>query len=121
MSMLSTDQLNYMRDMLEELMPDTGNILSASYSSNGQGGMLETWGTATAGQKCRLDAIPLKGGEAAAGGAIQPFKSYILTLPYDATITEANRFEFGVYTFAVKSVDLAKSWAATRRAMLERE
>ena len=119
MSMLSTEQLAYIRDTLEQLMPDTCNILSVSYSSNGQGGLLETWGTATA--NCRLDAIPLKGGETAAGGAIQPFKSYILTLPYDTTITEANRIEIGVYTFAVKSVDPAKSWAATRRAMLERE
>ena len=119
MSMLSTSHLNYMRDVLEQLMPDTCNILSVTRTSDGQGGMIDTWGTASASVICRLD--PLPGKEIPVGGAVQPFKAYTLTLPYDTVIVEANRIELGTETFAVKSVDKQKSWAATRRALLERE
>jgi len=108
-----------MRDVLEQLMPDTCNILSVTRTSDGQGGWSEAWGTAYAGVICRLD--PLPGKEIPVGGAVQPYKAYILTLPYDTTITEANRVEISTNSFAVKSVDTRKSWAATRRALLERE
>ena len=119
MSMLSTSHLNYMRDVLEQLMPDTCNILSVTRTSDGQGGMIDTWGTASASVICRLDAM--QGSEIPVGGAIQPFRAYILTLPWDTTIAEANRIEVGTEVFNIKSVDKQKSWAATRRALLERE
>jgi len=116
--MLLTDQLTLMRSQAEDMMPDTCDILSVTNTSDSQGGIVQTWGTASASVKCRLDAQG--GGDALSAGRITDFRGYILTVPYATTVTEANRVLHGGVTYAVTSVDLDKSWPVTRRAKLER-
>lgn len=113
---LSTNELSWMRDSLEELMPDVCNILTLTRTSDSQGGWSESWGTATANVKCRLDQR--YGREQTAGGEIQPFSYWQLTLPHGTTITTEQRVEISSNTFNVQSVDTGKSWSACVRATL---
>jgi hypothetical protein len=109
-----------MRAALDELLPDRGNILSAAQTPDGQGGFTVVWGTATANVACRLDIGSKQNYEAVAGAALAPYSWWQLSLPYDAVITEQNRFECNGETFNVVHVDNGKSWALNRRAVLTR-
>jgi len=111
---ITAAQLAYMRAQVENLLPSTGYVLSVAYTSDGQGGMAEVWGTAGT-ITCRID--PLRGNEAYTGGAIQPFHGFQLTAPYDTVMTTAQRVKVGSVTYAVKSVDSDKSDAVSLRAI----
>lgn len=113
---MDANELDALRNDIEDLLPDTGDILSVTRTSDGMGGWTEAWGTATAGVKCRVDHKT--GYETVVGGGVQPFDKYICTLPHDATITTANRFVYGVNTFAVTTVNIG-SWLGCKRINLE--
>jgi len=116
---LSNAELTAMRDVIEdELLPDTCDILSVTKTPDGQGGVTETWGTAYAGVAFRLDMK--QGREMVSGGALQPFTEYVGSLPYDATVTNANRILHSGTTYAVTSVNNGQSWIAVTRVMLEK-
>ncbi|MFA5376889.1 MAG: head-tail adaptor protein [Dehalococcoidia bacterium] len=117
--MLTDPELEAIRAAIESLLPDTCNILSVTRTSDGQGGWMDTWGTATASAPCRLD-VSRPGGEQIFGASVQPFTGYVLTLAHDETITTGYRVSCNSQTFSVVSVDLAKSWDGSRRAYLER-
>ena len=117
MSQLSSADIAYMQDAVEELLPGTCYILSYTLASNGAGEMLPTWGTAGT-VDCRLDAKT--GNEQLQGGAIRPKFEYVITLPYGTTIAETNKVVVGSDTFNVTSIDAEKSWSACVRAYLER-
>ena len=108
-------------DLAAELLPDTCTILSVSYASDGQGGQVETWGTAAASVACRKDPLPLRSGEGLSGAAVQPFHAWVFTLPADTTITNAHRIVHGGATYNVTSADPGKSWEACVRAYVEAE
>ena len=115
--LLSDAELTQMRADLEAYtMPGTCNILSLSIAID-SGYAVETWGTASTGVACRLDHR--FGFEQVAGGAVQPFERWILTLPYNTTITEQNRVEIGSDTYSVKAVDPGKSWNVCVRAQVD--
>ena len=99
-------------------MPDTCDILSVAYTSDGEGGMAETWGTALANVACRIDYR--SGSEKMTGGAIQSYSKAVLSIPYNTTINSTNRIKSGGYIWAVKSINDGQSWMAVKRAELER-
>jgi hypothetical protein len=105
-------------DLEVTLLPDTCNILSATRAVDAMGGISDTWGTAKANIACRLDA--LNGKEILASGEIEPYHTYVLTLPNSTAITTDSRVEHGDYTYEVKSVTLDRSWSWCKRAMVER-
>jgi hypothetical protein len=115
--MLSTGELAFMRESIEQLMPDTCDILTVTETPNGQGGITETWATAYSGVKCRLDMKT--GSIPAVGGAVQQFTSYVLSLPYDTVIADVDRVEIDSVTYAVTSINDGQSWKAVKRVMLE--
>lgn len=115
--MITDAQLAYMRSMINDLLPDTGYVLSLAYTNDGYGGITETWGTAGT-ISCRID--PLRGGESLTGAAVNPYHGFRLTAPYDAVISEANRIKVDDEIYAVLSVDGDKSAAVSLRADLER-
>jgi len=116
--MLTSAELAQARADVANMLPGTGYILSATEASDGQGGFTATWGTVTV-TPYRLD--PLTGNRLLAGGAVQPFHAYTLTMPYNAVITTANRFrDADGALYSVKSVDAGKSWAVSLRAVVER-
>ena len=117
MTWLSSDDLEYMRDCIESLLPGTAYLLSLTVGSDGYGGITETWGTAGT-VACRIDSKTIS--EPTQGGAIQPQHGFVLTVPHDTTITEAYRVVVGSETYTVTSVDSDKSWNACIRKYLER-
>lgn len=125
MAGITNAELAQMRDDIESLLPDTGNILSKSLSSDGEGGWVETWGTATANVSCRLDSFTSKtssrfqGDEILMGGAVQSYGRWTLTLPHGTSIGVENRFEGNGRTFNVIATDNGKSWSPNVRAILE--
>lgn len=119
---LTAAELSWMRAEAENVvMPDTCHILSVTRTSDGQGGMNDTWGTAGTSIPCRLDAWSMTGREQMSGAAVQAYHGMVLHLPYDTTITTANRVKIGTTTFAVTSADMPKSWSITRAVEVERE
>lgn len=119
---LTAAELNEIRSAINELLPDSGYIITVTNSPDAQGGVTETYGTSSA-VACRLDPkvmTELKSGELIAGGAAQPFHTFMLTLPYSATITTDHRFLLDSTQYSVKSVDTDKSWTASVRCFVER-
>lgn len=115
----TTAEIASMRTDLEAVaLPDTCNILSVTQTADGQGGFTDAWGTASASVACRLDQKT--GMEAQAGGAIQPFSSWVLSVPQATTLTTDHRVEHGGQTYNVISVDDDGSWQVVKRAQLER-
>jgi len=114
--MLSSNDLSYMRDSVELLLPDTCYILTNAGTVDGSGGVTESWGTAGTAN-CRLDTI--NGNYRNMAGAVQTYNKLILSLPYDTTITEANRVYYNSTTYQVTSVNDG-SWLATKRAEVQK-
>jgi hypothetical protein len=121
MSLLTNDDLAYMRDTIWEMFPDTCNILSEALSPDGQGGQTSTWGTVASDVSCRFDEasqasvnqlIP-------AGAALREVHRYVLSLPHDQTIAAHDRVEIDSSTYHVVSVNAGVSWQAVTRALLE--
>ncbi len=117
--LLSAAELAQMRTDLEAYaLPDTCTILSVTQTPDNEGGMTESWGTATASVACRLDARG--GGRADVATSLTPYSSWMLTLPQSATIVAGNRVVHGGYTYAVMAVGDDPSWPVCLRATLER-
>ena len=115
---LTARELAQMRADIEDLFPDTCDILTVAYTSDSEGGFAEAWGTATAGVKCRIDYR--SGTERMTGGAIQPYNKAVISLPYNTTISATNRIKSGAYTWSILSLNDGQSWQAVKRAELER-
>ena len=111
-------ELAQMRADILDLLQDECDILTVAYLADSEGGFTETWGTATAGVKCRIDFR--SGTERMTGGAIQPYSKAVLSIPYNTTISKTNRVKSGAYTWAIVSLNDGQSWQAVKRAELER-
>lgn len=118
-SAITAEMLSQMRSIItNDLLPDTANIVSITNVSDGEGGVTQTRGTVGTAIACRLDVIT--GREQVSGGAIQPYISYMMSLPYDTTVAYSNIIEHNSIDYAVKSVNLGQSWKAVVRVELER-
>ena len=115
---LTVKELAQMRADIEDLMPDTCDILSVAYTADGEGGMAETWGTALANVNCRIDYR--SGSEKVTSGAIQSYSKAVLSLPYTTALTTKHRIKLDEYVWSVLSVNEGQSWDVVRRAELER-
>lgn len=114
---MDAHELQWLRDDIETLLPDTCHILSATRTSNGMGGWSETWGTADPFIPCRLDTV--RGKIQVAGGALQTYTSLMLTIPADTEISAFNRVSHGESTYKVKTVT-AGSWMGCLRVEVEK-
>lgn len=122
MSALDTAMLTAMRAAIAELLPDTCSVITLTRTADGMGGHVDTRATATA-INCRLDVVTGReqiGREQIAGGGLQPFTSYMLSLPYDATVVTQNEILHNGNNYAVKSVNQSQSWKAVVRVELEK-
>lgn len=115
--MLTNADLAFMRNTIGQLLPDTCSIVTITNVPDGEGGSTESRSTAS-GIPCRLDVV--QGREQVTGGAVQPYISYMLSLPYDTTIGLTNIITHNSVDYFVKSVNLGQSWIAVRRVELER-
>lgn len=118
--MLTDSELQYMRDSLEQIMPDTCVILAAVNTADGQGGYETIWGTATANVRCRIDPGRKEMYERISGAQLAPFAWFQLTLPHDVTIGTSDRVVVNGETYNVINDDAGKSWQGTIRVALMR-
>ncbi len=118
MAAIDTAMLAAMQSAISQLLPDTCNLVTLTNTADGEGGWTQTRGTTGTAIACRMDVI--QGREATTGGAVQPYTTYMLSLPYDATVAPANIIEHSSVDYAVKSVNRNQSWKAVVRVELER-
>lgn len=121
---LTTSELASIRTDINCLLPDTGYIIEKELTYDAGGGQNVSTSIVAGGTVTyRLDpkvTTELKGGEKVAGGALNPFHRYVLTLPYDAVITTNNQFlSAGGDLYNVVSEDDDKSWIASVRVFIE--
>jgi SPP1 family predicted phage head-tail adaptor len=114
---MQVGELAALRNDILALLPDTCDILSVTRTADGYGGFGETWGTASAAVACRMDHKT--GAEQLAGGAVQTYQGNMLTLPYNATITTANRVKFSGNNYNVLAVSEGSD-IAVKRITVER-
>ena len=118
--MLSTNELAWMREAIDDLLPDTCEIMDKT-ETNTNGVLTVSYAGNDTEYDCRLDAkkhIVPKNTEGT--GAVKFYFTYILTLPYNAIVTEANHILHDSIEYAIISIDEDKSWAISRRLTLER-
>lgn len=118
MSVFDSHDLEFTRSTLEELLPDRCIILSLTNTVDGQGGMTQTWGTASLNVACRIDPGRKDFFESVTGETLKPFTYWILTVPHDTSLTAAQRVKIGTAEYNVETVDTGKSWNASKRAIL---
>lgn len=114
---LSAAELAQMRSDINQLLPDTGYILALTRTSDGGGGWSESWGTAGTAV-CRLD-FPNPGKEQSAADRLQSFKSGVLNVPYDTTITTANRLSLNSHLYNIVGVNIDQSWIPVKQCLVE--
>ena len=118
MSFINAQQLAFMREQALDMLPDVGTILSATQTTDGQGGFTTSW-AGTVSTDCRVDVK--SGREQTQGGGYQSYQKTQLTLPYNSTITTENRFAYGSDQYNVVTVSgQDRSWNVTVRAELEK-
>lgn len=116
MTALNAADIAYMQQMIGELLPDSCVLQTATLASDGQGGQVEAW--AAAGTVvCRLDNG--SGQRANVARSVQPFSSWVLTVPQGTGISTDNRVIHNGSTYAVIAVSTEGSWLACERASLE--
>lgn len=118
--MLSVSDLEYMRDTVEQLFPDTCYILSVTETPNGMGGKTQSLGTAGT-SICRLDMIENREPETMQGAGKKARQETILSMPYDVSVTTLNKILHSGITYNVQSVNTGASWKAETRCTLEKE
>ena len=118
---LTATELSVMRSSIALLMPDTCNVVSITNAPDGEGGVTQTRGPTGTSIACRLDVKQGNTtGEQVTGGAIQPYISYMLSLPYDSTVAPSDLIEHGGVDYMVKTINRNQSWKAVVRVELER-
>ena len=118
MSAIDTAMLSAMRTAINSLLPDVCNICSITHTPDGQGGWTDPRGTIGTAIACRLDVI--QGREQVTGGAVQPYTSYTLSLPYDTVVLPTYIIEHNSVDYAVKPSNVNQSWIAVKRVELEK-
>jgi SPP1 family predicted phage head-tail adaptor len=114
---LSSGDLSKMRTVAGSALPGTAVIQSQTYVSDGGGGGSVTW-TAAGTVPCRI--APLGGAERLIGDRISPDADSVITLPWNASVTEGSRIVSGGGTFNVEHVR-DRSWELTTRLEAKKE
>jgi head-tail adaptor len=115
--MLPARELARLRADLERTLPETAVLYSLSQASDGQGGLIDTW-TAAGTVSARLDNS--SGSKTNVAQSVNPFSSWVLTVPQDTDLTTAHRVTTGGETYVVIAVSDLGSWLGVKRAHLER-
>ena len=117
MTQLSAADLDYMRDTLAELLPDSGTIQTVTRAANGFGGWVETW-TSAGTVACRIDNQSANKSDV--GDSARSFSAWMITVPFDTVISANDRINTGGQTYNVIGVSDNGSWRGVRRVSVER-
>jgi head-tail adaptor len=118
---LTAAELAQIRADCAELLPDTCAIQAATRTSDGAGGWSDAWTTITGSSAvpCRLD-FQNPGKETVSGASNTPFKTGIVTMAYDVTVTTSHRLVINSISYNVTGVNDSKSWIGCKRCAVER-
>jgi head-tail adaptor len=117
-TLLTDAELTSMRATASQALPGTAVIQSQSFASDGGGGGSLTW-AAGGTVDCRL--APLGGTEREIADRISSDADYIVTLPYDASVTTNSRLIInGGGTFNVEAIR-DRSWHTSTRVEVVRQ
>ena len=112
--MLTDDDLDAMRETLEESLPETAAILRLTTTATETGGASESWATA-ATVAARLAPGSYAGSESDIASRLTSTRSWTITLPQGTDIRQADRIEIGSRTFEVVTVLSARSYQVSAR------
>lgn len=117
---LSDSELAALRADMVGLLPDTCRIERPTYTNN-KGKAVETWGTAVASAKCRVDPMTLgRGNDEPVGNQEMGASRWRLTLEWDEDIQDGDRIVFNSKIYQVEQLHEDHSKRAVRRAILVR-
>lgn len=122
MSELSASELAQIRADIANTFPDTCSILGKTSTSDGAGGWTDTAGTITGGTAvpCRIDFASGYGKESMSNATLTPFKSGVVSMAWDKTITTANQIQIGTVVYNITGVNTGQSWIGVKRCTVER-
>lgn len=112
--MLETADLEWMREANEQLLPDTCTVKARTLTSDGSGGMTESWTTGTS-YTCRVDFET--GVIQSAGGGVQSYSKTVLWLPHDAVVNVTDRIVWSAKNYTISSIQL-DSWMTLTKVEL---
>lgn len=119
--MLATADLATMRDTLRASLPDSADIGRYTVSADGGGGQTVTWPVATADQDvpCRLAPASEdpRRTEVVTGDVLMVDIGWMVTLPYDVTLTEKDRLTIDETTYEVAAFFGRRSWNLGTRVL----
>lgn len=114
---LSAAELSQMRGELEQTLPGTAVIKTATKTSDQQGGYAWTY-AASGTVDARLSPESLRGGEPVIGDRITEVSQWILTVPQATSIDEDDHVVYDSVTYEVSEVLTRVPWEISRRVRL---
>ena len=111
---LASGELVKMRGELDQTLPGTAVIHTATRTADGQGG--QTWAYAATGTvDARLSPEGNRGGEPIVGSRTAEVSPWILTVPQATAIDEDDRVVYDSVTYEVSEVLTRVPWEISRR------
>jgi len=118
--MLPSDELDDMRDVQEEALPDTCTIQTTG-QTNTKGSTAEAFTNTYTAVPCRLAPANRVVAERQVGAALAAVSDFMLTIAFDQTVTPTDRVVHDSVTYEVTAVANDKaSWRTARRVYLKR-
>lgn len=120
--MLTAIQLAQLRRDANRLLPDTADIYPREMTDDQRGGQVASWPTLRESVACRLSATSVRGRskDDARGGRIQPAEHWIVSLPVETVIGEADRLEINGTLYEIVSSADRRSFDVNLRLICKR-
>jgi head-tail adaptor len=118
MTFLTAAELAQLQSDLEELLPDTCRIERPT-TTNTNGSISQTWGTAVASVACRFDPETIRGQEDQVALRETGIARYIVTFPYNADLRDDDRLVHNSSTYNIVTLYDLHSARGVRRARVE--
>lgn len=117
MSLLSDAEMAACRSLAEEAMPSTCTIQTRT-ETNTKGSVALSYVNTYTNVKCRIMPANRTSGEYIGGIKITAEAEYILTVPYNQTLTAKDRIVYGGKTYEVMRVHAEHDYRTAVRAEL---
>lgn len=116
--LLSSDDLEYMRDTQETALPGTVVIQRVTLVPDGMGGSYETWAGAGTVIGRIMQRESRGGGEMVGGAQVHSHTSWWASLPFGTDVVASDRLVYNDRSWEVISVNNDAMWSTAIRAEL---
>jgi hypothetical protein len=114
-TLLTTDDLSYVRTTQADAWPDTATHLTATSTVNAIGEATLAWGTAGTAIPCRLAAAGLTDNVQLVAGENVVVPNWIVTMEYDKTVISGDRVVISGKTLEVITSKNTFGWRTALR------